>query len=199
MLFHTDEVFFRLGNRYHWTFTRDLLARLEEHIPGASEHAHRVSKTATELSVAINIPFSLMRSISVGGLLHDIGKLHVSLLVVRQPPPWTAIYTKEMRKHVEYGADIISRSGFHQDVLDAVHYHHECWGGGGYPEGLSGEDIPLIARIISVADVWDALISERSYKAKLTQDQALAEMTALAGGRFEPALVEQFVKMIRGE
>jgi ribonuclease P protein subunit RPR2 len=128
-------------------------------------------------------------------LLHDIGKLAVPDAILRAPGGLTEDQWTLMRRHPEEGVRILSDVPFLDKALDVVHHHHERWDGGGYPDGLKGEEIPLWARIFAVVDALDAITAERPYRAARSYRQALAEIRTHAGSQFDPAVVDALERL----
>jgi response regulator RpfG family c-di-GMP phosphodiesterase len=134
--------------------------------------------------------------------LHDIGKVGIPDTILQKPGPLTEDEWQIMKTHAALGQDVLTaaklKDAKHTNVLDAAikiaGCHHENWDGSGYPKGLKGEEIPLAARLMSLADTYDALISERVYKKKWTHDEACAEILSLKGKRFDPLIVEAFMQ-----
>ncbi|MBQ6530516.1 MAG: HD domain-containing protein, partial [Clostridia bacterium] len=132
--------------------------------------------------------------------LHDIGKIYISDVVLNKPGKLTDEEFEIMRSHTTLGSTIIDRaieivpeSGYLEEAKNLSEYHHEKWNGKGYPHGISGEDIPLSARIMAVADVFDALVSRRSYKEPFTFEKAVEIIREDAGTHFDPLVVEAFL------
>ena len=130
--------------------------------------------------------------------MHDIGKIAIPDAVLLKPGKLDADEWQEMQRHVEYGADII---GDHDSPLlnmakEIALYHHEKWDGSGYPHGIKGEEIPLTARIVTIADVFDALTSERPYKQAWPIEKATQLLEDEAGIHFDPKLVPEFIKCL---
>ena len=132
--------------------------------------------------------------------LHDIGKIHVSDVILNKPARLTDEEFKEMQKHTTLGSKIIDRaidmvpdSVYLKEAKNLSEYHHEKWNGKGYPYGISGEEIPLSARIMAVADVFDALVSRRSYKEPFSFEKAMDIIRTDAGTHFDPLVAEAFL------
>jgi HD-GYP domain-containing protein (c-di-GMP phosphodiesterase class II) len=135
--------------------------------------------------------------LSYGFLLHDIGKLAVPDAVLNKPGPLDEHEWQLLRQHPEQGARILAAVPFLDRALDVVRHHHERWDGGGYPDGLSGEDIPLWARIFAVVDTVDAVTSDRPYRAGRPLGAAIHELRKEAGTQFDPECVEAFLRVDR--
>lgn len=155
-------------------------------------HARRVGVTAALLSQALGLPDAFVAAIRNAAPLHDIGKIGVSRRVLLKPDALTEAERAHMMSHVEIGAQILARAETAVLRLGAeiAQTHHERWDGQGYLIGLAGEDIPLSGRIASVADAFDALTHERSYRPAQGADAALAEIKARAGTQFDPQIVQ---------
>jgi len=160
------------------------------------QHIVRVQRYAVALAKALGIEGEELQGVKTGALLHDIGKLGVPEYVLLKPGPLTTEEFDMIKKHPEIGASILDPVVFPWAVLPAVKHHHEKWDGTGYPDGLKGEDIPFIARIMAVADVYDALTSNRSYRAAKTHEQAVEIIRKDAGRHFDAAIVDVFLQII---
>ncbi|MGE4529434.1 MAG: HD-GYP domain-containing protein, partial [Rhodospirillaceae bacterium] len=142
-----------------------------------------------------------IRSLIKGAHMHDVGKIAVRDDILLKPGPLDAAETAEMRRHVHYGLEIIASSGWLADAREIVAGHHEKFDGKGYPNGLSGEAIPLLPRVFAVADVFDALTSRRPYKAALPVAEVVPMLEAERGRHFDPAVLDAFFAVLaeRGE
>nr|WP_246351671.1 HD-GYP domain-containing protein [Deinobacterium chartae] len=161
-------------------------------------HTERVVSMATGLGRALGLGSERLEALRQGAYLHDIGKLAVPDRVLLKPGPLTAAERLEMQMHVTLGFERARCiPSLPPEALDVILYHHERWDGSGYPSGLFGEDIPLLARVFSVVDVFDALTSSRPYKEAWSVEAALEELGAQAGRQFDPCVVEVFVRWIR--
>lgn len=159
-------------------------------------HSEKVAKYATEIAQELGYSWDSLESIRVAALLHDIGKIGVPDQLLGKPGPLSRKEWEVMRSHPDLGVAILKHIDAIKDCLVAVLHHHERYDGGGYPAGLKGENIPLDARILAVADAYDAMTSERPYRCgKMTCEQALAELTSCAGKQFDPRVVEVFVSL----
>ncbi len=159
-------------------------------------HSKTVSRYATELAAAAGYTREGIKRIRAAALLHDIGKLSIPDSILSKTgglsdEEWTII-----KRHPEMGVGILKYIVGLRGCVDAVLYHHERYDGQGYPRGLKGNDIPLDARIMSIADSYDAMTSERSYKVRrMTEEEAIEEMKKCSGTQFDPALVETFISL----
>jgi putative nucleotidyltransferase with HDIG domain len=158
-----------------------------------SKHAERVTAYALELSRALGTPLADTPEIEFGFLLHDIGKVAVPDAVLWKPGPLTDKERALIAQHPLIGADIVRGIEFLGPAAEVVRSHHERWDGHGYPDGLAGEEIPLAARVFAVADVLDALTTERPYRHPLPLDAARETIVAESGTQFDPRVVDAFV------
>ena len=136
-------------------------------------------------------------SIEIGALLHDVGKIGVPDAILNKPGPLSFDEYRQIKDHPQKGEEILNNITFLEQAIPCVLHHHEHFDGKGYPEKLSGADIPLPGRIISVADAFDAMTSDRPYRSKVTNDQAVFELKKGAGKQFDPQVVEAFIDILR--
>jgi diguanylate cyclase (GGDEF)-like protein/putative nucleotidyltransferase with HDIG domain len=160
-------------------------------------HCERVSELACALASRAGIPRESMFWFRIGAVLHDVGKLVVPSEILNKPGPLSAAEWQVIRTHPNAGAALLSEVDFPGDVVPIVRSHHEQWNGAGYPEALAGEAIPLSARIVAIADVYDALTSERSYQMPYTHLEAMEIMRREVGRRFDPGLFETFEALMQ--
>ncbi|MCU1385559.1 MAG: hypothetical protein JWL71_4256 [Acidobacteria bacterium] len=161
-------------------------------------HVRRVQAYAVGLAHALNVTDKLtLKAIEAAALLHDTGKLAVPERILNKPGKLTASEFDRMKEHVDIGADILSLVEFPYPVVPIVRAHHESWDGSGYPRGLRGEDIPLGARILSVVDCFDALTSDRPYRRRMSDADAIAILRERQGTMYDPGVVETFVRVYR--
>ncbi len=158
-------------------------------------HSLRVSRLATELGKRLGFTSEQAKVMERGSILHDIGKIGISDTILLKPGPLTPAEWETMRLHPDIGARIIEGIPFLKDALPVIRYHQERWDGTGYPIGLKGEEIPLMARIFSVVDAFDALTSERPYRKPISVMEAVEYLRKEANRLFDPAIVEEFGKM----
>lgn len=160
-------------------------------------HSERVTSYAMELARRVADDERVLRIIRLAGLLHDVGKIGVSENVLNKPAPLDEAEWKHVRQHPGRGAEIIAhiRNPDVPAIAAAVRHHHERWDGAGYPDRLRGEACPFEARVLAVADAFDAMTSDRPYRKSLRTEEALAEIRSEAGKQFDPALAGAFVRM----
>jgi diguanylate cyclase (GGDEF)-like protein len=161
-------------------------------------HSRRVTEYSVALAETLGLPGIQREKIKVSARLHDIGKYSIDTGILHKPGPLDAEEWEAVKKHPKVGADVLSRVDYLASYIPGILYHHEHYDGSGYPHGLSGDAIPLEARIISLADAFTAMTSERSYSVTLSEDAALGEICNCAGTQFDPELTTVFVKMIKG-
>lgn len=158
-------------------------------------HSDRVAYLSAEIARAMGFPDEQIERIHISGILHDVGKIGVPEAVLCKPGHLTDEEFDAIKQHPQIGYDILCDIPSLEDVLPGVLHHHERYDGRGYPHGLSGDDIPMMARIIGVADTFDAMSSNRAYRSKLSRDVVLAEIRKCAGSQFDPAVAEAFLTL----
>lgn len=156
-------------------------------------HSQRVREYTELIATKLGVDEKVKREIGFGALLHDVGKIAVPDQILLKPGKLTDQEWDEMRKHPEAGYRIVKRIGFLKDAAEIVYSHHEQFDGGGYPRGLKGKSIPFGARMFMVADVYDALTSERPYRSPMKYDEAAAEIKGQSGSHFDPVVVDTFL------
>jgi putative nucleotidyltransferase with HDIG domain len=166
------------------------LRAIEVKDPYTRGHSERVAQYATMIGRRLELPEDRVTVLAHAAALHDVGKLGVPSTLLRKAGPLDRGEYAEMRLHAERGADLVRGLDFSGEVRDAVLHHHERLDGAGYPGGLAGSRIPYLARIIAVADAFDAMTSTRSYRAAMPVSDALAELRRCAGTQFDPVAVE---------
>ncbi len=173
-----------------WSRTLDLRDKETE------GHSRRVTEVSLALARALGLEDGALLNVRRGALLHDIGKMGVPDAILQKPGPLTEEEWSLMRRHTTYARDLLSPIPFLRPALEIPYSHHERWDGSGYPEGLRGEAIPLAARVFAVADVYDALTSDRPYRAAWTRERALHHIRDQAGSHFDPAVVDAFLQLM---
>ena len=162
-------------------------------------HSLRVSQLAKSIGEEMNLAPHQLKALERGALLHDIGKIGISDAILHKPDKLNEVEWKRMRLHPDIGARIVENIPFLQDTLPVIRYHQERWDGSGYPIGLRGKDIPLVARIFAVTDAFDALTTERPYRQKVSEDEAILYLHEQAGILFDPEVVSTFEKVFAEE
>jgi putative nucleotidyltransferase with HDIG domain len=162
-------------------------------------HSRRVAEYAVEIARTMGLPETEIEDIRIGSYLHDIGKVDISVEVLRKAAGLTDDEMTEMKRHVEKGETMVrSMGGILKHVIPMVAYHHERWDGTGY-KGLKGADIPLGARIIAVADTYDAIVIDRAYRKGRTHTEAVKIIRDESGTQFDPAVVVVFLELYGSE
>lgn len=159
-------------------------------------HSRRVTELTIKLAQAINMSEQEMMHFRRGALLHDVGKIGIPDSILHKPDTLTDEEWVIMRKHPQFAYDMLSPIEYLSPALDIPYNHHEKWDGSGYPRGLKGEEIPVAARLFAIADVWDALTSDRPYRAAWSEEQALDYIREQSGKHFDPKVVDLFFKVV---
>ena len=159
-------------------------------------HSTRVTELALSLVRALDAGEDVEQAIRVGGPLHDVGKLAVSEEILRKRGPLDPDEVIEIRKHPVTGAKMLGGIRSLRVGMDCVLHHHERWDGDGYPYGLAGAAIPIEARIVSIADAFDAMISDRPYRSAMPREAALAEVDRCAGSQFDPKIAAALLALV---
>ena len=166
---------------------------IEARDPYTRGHSARVSVVAEVIARRLGWPSARLAVLRLGGQLHDVGKLNLDATVLHKPGPLDERERLEIRRHPLAGARLIRPFRSLRPALPYVLFHHEHWDGNGYPSGRSREQIPAGARILAVADAFDAMTSNRPYRQALPLTSALAEVRECAGSQFDPAVVRAFL------
>lgn len=164
-----------------------------------SKHSERVRNYAVKIAEELKLPPEEIKGIEYAAYIHDIGKLSVNLDILRKPGPLNRDEWSQIVKHPIVGASIVARLEPLKKISTIIRHHHEKYGGGGYPDGLSKEAIPLGARILAIADAYDAMTSSRPYRPALSKKAAIEEMISLSGKQFDPKILKVFVKILKRE
>lgn len=160
-----------------------------------TEHTLRVTALSLQLAQGMNFSAAQLEFIQYGTLLHDIGKLGIPEKIMQKPGKLTASEYQMVQQHPLYAHEwLIHRSEFEPAKVIPL-FHHERWDGTGYPYGLKGEEIPILARIVAVCDVWDAITSDRPYRKAMDQSQALSLIHSKSGTHFDPQVVDAFLSI----
>jgi len=170
-----------------------LAAAVEAKDAATERHTRRVAESARHLGARLGLPEPALDALYRGGIIHDIGKIGVSESILLKCGPLDSAEQDLMREHPEIGANIIAPLHTGSNLQPIIRHHHEWFDGRGYPDGLSGVEIPLLARIISICDAFDAMINDRPYRAGVSVDHAVAILRAGAGTQWDPQLVALFI------
>ncbi|MGB5823932.1 MAG: HD domain-containing phosphohydrolase [Proteocatella sp.] len=171
-----------------------IISTLHEKNKQEEEHSRRVSALCKEMGIAIGLSEHRVEVLKTVGLLHDIGKIAIDENILNKPGKLTDDECKEIQRHSEIGYRILSTVNDMSEMAEYVLYHHERWDGKGYPKGLKAQEIPIESRIIFIADAYDSMASDRSYRGAMEKDRILNELRKNAGTQFDPELVSIFIE-----
>jgi putative nucleotidyltransferase with HDIG domain len=181
-----------------WGVLSGLVRTLDERDPRAARHGAAVARFARDIAAARGLGERDQELAHTAGLLHDIGRFALSDRVMERGTTLTDPDWKAIRRHPTIGADLLRDVGLYGPVAEIVKAHHERWDGRGYPDGLEGDEIPEIARIVAVAEVYDTLTAPDTYRTPLTSFEALNELRRVAGRQLDPAVVEALAEILAG-
>ncbi len=165
--------------------------------PETKSHSDRVAALATQLGTQMGLTEDQLTHLRRGALLHDIGKMGTPDAILFKPGPLTTEERQVMQQHPQFGNQFLHSIAYLQPAAEIVYCHHEHWDGSGYPRGLKGEEIPLLARLIAVVNVWDALNSAQPYRGAWPRQEAIDYLREQSGKEFDPRVVEVFLAMIQ--
>lgn len=175
--------------------TADTLAEaVDKRDPYTGGHSRRVMEYSLAIGRELGLEGEELERLRLAAVLHDIGKIGIGDNILLKNGKLSAEEFETVKMHPIYGEEILKHVEYFKDIIPAIRHHHERFGGGGYPSGLKGENIGLAARIIAVADAFDAMTSERRYRKALSPEEAVAELLAHSGTQFDPAVVEAFLR-----
>ena len=160
-------------------------------------HSENVAKIASAIAEEMNLSKKIIQETYWAGLVHDIGKLLIPINILNKKGKLSDEEFALIKKHPLWGYKALVNSSSLKQIAKYILHHHEKWNGSGYPEGISGNDIPLISQILSISDAWDAMLSKRSYRDSLSRKEAIKEIEKNKGSQFSPKIVDVFVNMIR--
>ena len=181
----------------HSEMLTSLIRALQECDSDTEHHVRRTQMIGAELGRRIGLTDMQLSQLSLLCLLHDIGKIGIPLEILNKPGRLSQEEWAILKTHTEKGYEIASSSNELKGIADEIRHHHERWDGKGYPDGLSQESIPLLSRVIAVVDSYDAMVSNRAYRAALPQEKAMAELKRCAGTQFDPFIVSEFLRMLK--
>jgi HD-GYP domain-containing protein (c-di-GMP phosphodiesterase class II) len=175
----------------------ELLAMtIESQVQTMRGHARRVSFYASLLAERIGLGVPETGQVRIAAFLHDLGKIGIPSGLLLRPDALDDEERALVQRHPEIGARLVQPIGVSSGAVDAIRHHHERWDGGGYPNGLAGEQIPLLARLVAVTDAFDAMSSDRPYRQALDPQRVRAEIAACAGTQFDPTLAKEFLNLV---
>jgi diguanylate cyclase (GGDEF)-like protein/putative nucleotidyltransferase with HDIG domain len=176
-----------------------IMSALYEKSDRELKHSQRVSRLSGKIAESLGFGKEDVNRIKMSGLVHDIGKIGISEKILNKSGPLDTDERTLIRRHPEAGWRILSSAKEFSDLAKQILYHHERWDGRGYPEGLKGEEIPIEARIIAVADAYDAMSSSRAYRSALKKEDVIKQMTLNSGSQFDPKIIDVFLNKVLKE
>jgi len=176
-----------------------LAASIDARDPYTAGHSMQVMCYAVRLGEVVGLNADRIEALRYGGLLHDIGKIGVPDAILLKPAPLSSEEMEIMRAHAVIGVEIVRGIKALRAVLPIIRHHHERIDGAGYPDGLSGDQIPLEARVMAIADAYDTMTSDRAYRRAMSQDEAIAELRRGRGVQWDASLIDQFIDLLRAE
>jgi putative nucleotidyltransferase with HDIG domain len=190
------ELYASLQDAYLAT-VRSLAAAVDAKEPHMRGHSERVAVFSRSIAENMGLSHEQRTALEMAAYLHDIGKIGISGQILRKAGPLSDEETSTMRHHPLIGANILRPVAFPWSIGPVVRHHHERFDGGGYPAGLRGEEIPILARVLCVADAYEAMIADRPYRKCMTSEGAVAELRECAGTQFDPRVVEALIEVLR--
>ena len=190
----------KAANENHLLFinsVRMLAAAIDAKDPYTRGHSERVARYSIAIGKNLNLPEKEMRNLRISALLHDVGKIGIDDRILRKPGALSDDEFEVMKGHPAKGAAIMSGVAQLIDIIPGMKYHHEKWGGGGYPEGLTGEAIPMQARIVAIADTFDAMTTNRPYQKAMELNYVVEKIRGFGGSRFDPRVIDAFANAVK--
>lgn len=188
----------RKESSLRWAFIgiiRSLVNALDVRDMATAHHSSRVAENAVMIARALGLDEAAVNEVQVAGFLHDVGKIGIRDDLLSKEGPLTEEEREMMQRHPVFGYDILDPVSIPEEIKLAVRHSHERWDGRGYPDGLAGERVPLAARIIAVADAYEALTTERPYRPAQSPRNAVEEILRSAGTQFDPKVVDAALRM----
>jgi putative nucleotidyltransferase with HDIG domain len=182
----------------NWGTLQALARTIDANSPWTAGHSERVTRVGMAIGRQLGLPEVEIERLHRGGLLHDMGKIGIPRAVLDKPEALDAEEMALVRAHPVVGARILEPIQAYEDVIGIVRHHHERYDGTGYPDRLAGVRIPLLARVLAVADVYDALVSDRPYRAGWAPELAVSHIVGHSGSHFDPAVVKAFLELVEG-
>jgi HD-GYP domain-containing protein (c-di-GMP phosphodiesterase class II) len=171
-----------------------LVKAIEEKDSYTKGHSQRVADDVVEIARLLGVPEEEVEHLYMGSILHDVGKIGIPEGIVKSPKPLAKSEYKAIQTHPAKGEEIVRPITYMREHMYLIRNHHERWDGKGYPDGLAGDDIPLGAQIVAVADTYDAMTSDRPYRKGMPKRQALKEIQKNAGTQFSQRVADVFVE-----
>jgi HD-GYP domain-containing protein (c-di-GMP phosphodiesterase class II) len=190
----------KAANENHQLFInsiRMLAAAIDAKDPYTRGHSERVARYSIAIGKNLHLPEKEMRNLRISSLLHDVGKIGIDDRILRKPGALSDDEFEVMKQHPVKGAAIMSGVGQLNDCIAGMKYHHEKWSGGGYPDGLEGDAIPMQARIVAIADTFDAMTTNRPYQKAMEINYVVDKIKSFASTRFDPKVVDAFVQAVK--
>ncbi|NLM17366.1 MAG: HD domain-containing protein [Candidatus Riflebacteria bacterium] len=189
------DLFYNLQKAYMDTLSA-LTSAIDAKDSYTKGHSDRVTEISVTLGAALNLPQSEIEKLRLGGMLHDIGKIGIPELVLNKPGHLSDDEYNIMKSHPTQGVAILENVQFLENVIPIVRSHHERYDGRGYPDSLKGDEIPFLARIVSIADTYDAMTTDRPYRKALSAQEAVKEIKRCAGTQFDPHIAKTFIELV---
>jgi putative nucleotidyltransferase with HDIG domain len=186
-------------NKLNLQTIKSLALAVEAKDPYTKGHSERVGEISEHLATMMGLSAAEIERVRIAGILHDIGKIGVSETLLLKKTKLKKKEFEVIKQHPVEGQNILRPLNFLNDIIPAVYHHHERYDGKGYPEGLAGEDIPYWARIVKVADTYDAMTSDRPYRAAYSKSQAITEICRCAGTQLDPNVSHTMLKILQNE
>lgn len=191
----TFRVYAELSEAYTAT-VRSLVTAIEAKDPYTKGHSERVAVYSRDLAGALGLPKSQIDLVERAALLHDVGKIGIPLDTLTSPAHLSSEEVRLIRQHPDVGSHLVSDVEFLSDIVPVIRHHHERVDGAGYPDGLIGEEIPVLSRLLSIADAYDAMTSSRAYRLAMSSDAAISELKRVSGTQLDKEMASQFIHLL---